>query len=372
MLQINHIYEFFYRTIFTGKEVWYCPNGVVVSTASNIQVFTPKNRANIKIFCYDQEPFILEMAKPYMYWFTLDPGQLVLITSEHSDLVDQYTKSQSFYSMYYFFHGFAALDWYRGYYTLNYNQPMIKEYKYDFITFNRIIHDDRSYRIYLMSKLKEQQLLDRGLISFGVADDNKKSWRDEIIDPSTKLSAHARNHSNQYLGDIDKLVIDGPELPGSVSADIPRNLDALWHIVTETVFYYNKLHLTEKIFKPIVSKQPFMLLAAPGNLAYLRSYGFRTFDGIIDESYDSIQDNDARIDAVVKQLSWYCNLSAKEKKDVMCALEPIVLHNFNHFYNDFKHIITQELVSNTKKLFKDLDYNDTSVDYYSIYHSLTH
>jgi hypothetical protein len=35
-----------------------------------------------------------------------------------------------------------------------------------------------------------------------------------------------------------------------------------------------------------------MLLAAPGNLAYLKSYGFKTFDSVIDESYDTIQDND--------------------------------------------------------------------------------
>ena len=37
------------------------------------------------------------------------------------------------------------------------------------------------------------------------------------------------------------------------------------------------MHLTEKIFKPIVNKQPFMLLAAPDNLAYLKSYGFKTY-----------------------------------------------------------------------------------------------
>ena len=372
MLQLDHVYEFFYRTIFSGKEVWYCPNGVVVPTATNIQVFTPKNRANIKIFCYDQEPFILEMARPYMYWFTVDPGKLILMTSEYSDLVNQYTKSQSFYSMYYFFHGFAALDWYRGYYALNYDQPVIKEYQYDYITFNRLIHNDRSYRIYLISKLKEQQLSDRGLISFSVADDNDKSWRDEITDPNSKLSAHAKKHADQYLGDVDKLIIDGSKLSGSVSADIPRNLDALWHIVTETVFYYNKLHLTEKIFKPIVSKQPFMLLAAPGNLAYLRSYGFKTFDGIIDESYDTIQDNDARIDAVVKQLAWYCGLSAKEKQDVICALEPIIEHNFRHFYGEFRHIITQELLGNAKTLFKEIEYDDSHINYNDIYHALTH
>ena len=143
-------------------------------------------------------------------------------------------------------------------------------------------------------------------------------------------------------------------------------------MVTETVFYYNKLHLTEKIFKPIVSKQPFMLLAAPDNLAYLRSYGFKTFDGIIDESYDLIQDPDLRAEAVVDQLAWYCNLSEAEKTDVMRAIEPIVLHNFHHFYGEFKHIITRELIDNTKTLFKEIGYDDRHIDYNSIHHVLTH
>jgi hypothetical protein len=114
-----------------------------------------------------------------------------------------------------------------------------------------------------------------------------------------------------------------------------------------------------------------MLLAAPGNLAYLKSYGFKTFDCVIDESYDSLQDNDTRTEAVVKQLAWYCDLSDKEKTNVMQALEPIVLHNFRHFYGEFKHIITQELLDNTKTLFKEIGYYDTHIAYDDIYKVLT-
>jgi hypothetical protein len=226
-------------------------------------------------------------------------------------------------------------------------------------------------------------MLHKGLVSFNVTDNLFEDWRDEVADPNTKLSAHACSHAEQYLTEINKLVIDQEELPGSASANIPRTIpgywpnndqpkvDALWHIVTETVFYYDKLHLTEKIFKPIVSKQPFMLLAAPGNLAYLRSYGFKTFEGIIDESYDNIVDNDDRIDAVAKQLQWYCNLSPEEKSRVIERLAPIVEYNFQHFYGEFKHIITQELLDNTKSLFKDIGYDDSTVAYENIYRVLT-
>jgi hypothetical protein len=233
--------------------------------------------------------------------------------------------------------------------------------------------------------LKAQGLLPYGQISFNVTDKLFEDWQDEVADPNSKLSEHAKHHAAQHLTDTNKLVIDHSELPGSVSADIlrninghfpigcePANVDAFWHIVTETVFYYDKLHLTEKIFKPIVSKQPFMLLAAPGNLAYLKSYGFKTFDSVLDESYDLIQDNDLRTQAVVDQLHWYCNLTPDEKTDIIQRLEPIIDYNFHHFYGEFRHIITRELLDNTKTLFKEIGYGDSHINYANINHVLTH
>ena len=383
MLQIDHIYEFLYQEIFKDFEFIHLPNGVPKLgdiSISDISIFTHKNFPERKIFFYDQEPFIHQMADPYMSLFTdsRDPRLRILVTSEHSTDLPTNVKL-----LYYFFHGFAALDWYRGHHALNYNKLIVKPYNYDFITFNRILTDDRSYRIYFVSLLKELGLLDHNLVSFGVTDSLFDCWQDEVTSTTSKLSEKAKLHAEHHLTGINKLVIDHAEIHGSASADIPRtieridynndtlNVNAFWHIVTETVFYYNKLHLTEKIFKPIASKQPFMLLAAPGNLAYLKSYGFKTFDSVIDESYDTIQDNDLRTQAVVKQLHWYCNLTPGEKTDIIQQLEPIIQHNFDHFYGEFRHIITNELLDNTKTLFQSLGYDDGHIDYSIIHHVLT-
>jgi len=379
MLQIDHIYEFLYQEIFKDFDLWHLPNGVPkISnlTHSDLYLFT-KFLGNPEIFFYDQEPIIPSIVDQYFLLKNMNKTNTILCVSEHSKSVNQYKK------LYYFFHGFAAIDWYRGYYALNYNKSIVKEYKHDFITFNRIINNDRSYRIYFVSLLKELGLLDQNLVSFGVTDNLFDDWRDEVADPNTKLSEHARQYAESHLVNIDKLIIDQAELPGSASANIPRtiegwwpnndqpNTDTFWHIVTETVFYYDKLHLTEKIFKPIVSKQPFMLLAAPGNLAYLKSYGFKTFDSVIDETYDTIQDNDRRTEAVVEQLHWYCNLTPGEKTDIIKQLEPIIDYNFHHFYGEFRHIIARELLDNTKTLFKELNYDDSHINYTNIHHVLT-
>jgi hypothetical protein len=383
MLQIDHVYEFLYQEIFKEFECWFLPGGVpkLDNSFPNINVFTHNEFSNKKILFYDQEPLIQQLSDPYINWFIIDSKLNLLATSEISkDLPNDMP------SLYYFYHGFAALDWYRSYYALNYNKSIVKQYNYDFISFNRIINNDRSYRIYFVSLLKELGLLDHGQVSFNVTDNLFDDWQDETSDPNSKLSEQAKQHAEQHLANIDKLIIDHAELHGSASADILRNIDSwmdpnnhtpvsidsFWHVVTETVFYYDKLHLTEKIFKPIASKQPFMLLAAPGNLAYLKSYGFKTFDSVIDETYDTIQDNDLRTEALVKQLHWYCNLTPGEKINVIQQLEPIIQHNFDHFYGEFRHIITQELLDNTKTLFKEIGYDDSHINYTNIHHVLTH
>ena len=388
MLQIDNIYEFLYQEIFKDFGFWYIHNGVPKLEnihIHDISIFTRKQIPDRKIFLFDQEPVISTLLQPYFNFFLTNPIPAIFGTSEKSDTVNAICGLYNFQSLYYFFHGFAALDWYRGHYALNYNKLIVKQYNYDFISFNRIINNDRSYRIYFVSLLKEKNLLPHGQVSFNVTDNLFDDWQDETADPNTKLSEKARQHAERHLVNVDKLIIDQAELPGSASANIPRtidswmpaekkpkDIDAFWHIVTETVFYYDKLHLTEKIFKPIVSKQPFMLLAAPGNLAYLKSYGFKTFDSVIDESYDSIQDNDLRIEAVISQLHWYCNLAPSEKTDVIKQLEPIIQHNFDHFYGEFRYIITRELLDNTKTVFKEIGYDDSHINYINIHQILTY
>lgn len=381
MLQINHIYEFLNSYLFKDFQVAMPPNGLPVVadvvTNEDIHVFNYNNTTE-KIIIWDQEPLFDSIVDQYVCTILKRDNKplRMLVTSELNGYGDSVCKEHNLVHLYYFFHGFAALDWYRGYGVLHANKKVSKTYDKDFITFNRLISNDRSYRNYFVSKLAELGLLDKGLVSYNVANDYKSSWQQEVQDPFCKLSAHAVSHIKTHLADINHLSIDSKEVPGWASADILRsdqqlNVDTAWHVVSETVYYYNKQHLTEKIFKPIVSKQPFMLLAGPGNLAYLKSYGFQTFGNVIDESYDNIIDPDERINAVAEQINRYCHSTADEKSRVIDAITPAVEHNFKHFYGDFKHIITKELITNTQLAFKSIGYNDSNIDYDTILKLLT-
>jgi hypothetical protein len=91
---------------------------------------------------------------------------------------------------------------------------------------------------------------------------------------------------------------------------------------------------------------PFVLLAPAHSLEYMRSYGFRTFDGIFDESYDTETDDFKRVEKVTRILKDLDNLTAEERQQIHQACLPIVQHNFEHFYGGaFDEVLWQELIN---------------------------
>jgi len=120
--------------------------------------------------------------------------------------------------------------------------------------------------------------------------------------------------------------------------------DSLLYLVTETVATGRRHHITEKTFKPIAMGMPFVLVATAGSLEYLRSYGFKTFGHVWDESYDAIQDDHKRIAAVASLLRTLCDLSVTERLALYQDCHETIEHNWNHFYNGgFEAILWEEL-----------------------------
>lgn len=86
--------------------------------------------------------------------------------------------------------------------------------------------------------------------------------------------------------------------------------------------------ITEKTFKPIKNAQPFVIFGAAGSLARLRDLGYRTFDGVIDSRYDSVQDTTERYDCLMQMLH---RLFASDLHQIYRACVPDLLHNQRHF-----------------------------------------
>ena len=59
----------------------------------------------------------------------------------------------------------------------------------------------------------------------------------------------------------------------------------------------------------------------------LKKSGFLTFDSILDESYDQIENDQDRWQAAWNQLTWLCG---QDHTKIFEQARPILEHNFNH------------------------------------------
>lgn len=318
-------------------------------TKYSTSMYRYRRRSSMENSCYyfDQEP-LYDFSVEDLSVLTSTKHLQLLANSELSKSKKNACRQYQYQDWYYFFHGFAALDWFQDGQYFDQQIQWTKPY----ITLNRLHVNDRSYRLNMIARLAQNNLLQQGHVSLHLNNIEYGTWHEEINDPKTKLSSEAQYLISQYIN--KPLILDTEHTSGNISADFGHQefelwKSGLWHIVTETVFYYDKLHLTEKIFKPIVAQRPFMLAAAPGNLAYLKSYGFETFDQWIDESYDTIQDPDQRLQAIVDQTQRLCAMSDSDLRSMHREMQPVLEHNFNHLWTGFRHHIVHELVNNFER-----------------------
>ena len=126
-------------------------------------------------------------------------------------------------------------------------------------------------------------------------------------------------------------------------------LDSYLNITTETDFLNPTGYASEKVWKPFGFFQPVLLVGSPNTLEFVRSFGFKTFDGFIDESYDKETDNAKRFELIEKEIVKFSKMSKQEVHDWYWSMEDILVHNFNLFMEYGKN-----RQQNYKKLIKEL------------------
>ncbi len=106
----------------------------------------------------------------------------------------------------------------------------------------------------------------------------------------------------QYSFDIEKLHTGWPDGVPVIHYYNQTNLE----VVAETFGDENtndSFFITEKTVKPITMRHPFMVLSSFNFLKNLRNLGFRTFEDHLDESYDTEQDVNKRIEIITNNLT---------------------------------------------------------------------
>jgi hypothetical protein len=101
--------------------------------------------------------------------------------------------------------------------------------------------------------------------------------------------------------------------------------------VIETVIHNDFAMFSEKEAKPIMAQRPFVIFGARHQLKAFKSLGFKTFENVIDESYDNVEDRYERFDAVLHSME---QLTKFNPVDVYEILKPVLEHNKKHFLNN--------------------------------------
>ena len=291
------------------------------------------------VFFHDQEPVHMDLHKPLfdevvrrnMDLWTEPRGHVVV--SELGESVDQLVNTYGWKSHYYFYHGWACQDWFRGYdKTFLIPRARDRAPTRTFMSPNRIVAGKRDHRVLFLYNVFKQKL-DHNWISA------PRVCSYENVD----ISVIANKYCNTYP-DIEQ-VFNSADLPRLFPGEETQQMTSCWltnfaeaadsliYVPTETIYFGRRLHITEKTFKAIALEMPFVLMATAGSLEYMRSYGFRTFADVFDESYDSETDDIKRVEQVVQLLKDLDNMSTAERQQIHRACLPAVEHNYAHFYN---------------------------------------
>ena len=291
---------------------------------------------------YDQEPVDAKYNYPlFKHVMGNTRAPYVLVTTERDSYDrDIVCRDLPFAEVNYFFHIFAAADWFRGHeYLPGLVAPADRQLKKTYISFNRITSNKRLYRSLLVNELYKNNLLEHGYISYSkLCPDTNDSFDVSIREgiPEYPLSHALKEEIIANIQQLPELRIDFAEdeyIPNQSMLLSPMRqlMESFVFLVTETCYFQNKTHLTEKIFKPIVLRMPFILVGCANNLEYLRSYGFKTFSDFWDESYDSESDPIKRLDAIVKILRDISNMTSAEQQAMLVKMQPILDHNYRLF-----------------------------------------
>ena len=308
------------------------------------------------IFFFDQEPVQVTTHIPTFDRFIMstgliNPNSRFLVCSEtNSDNVDYICKRFNLRPFYYFFHGWAALDWFRGY-DRTFLIPPFKQrsIKKTFFSPNRIIGGERKHRVLMLYFMAKLNLLDNNISAPAICPVENQSIQE--------IAEYFKNYwPDSEHGIIN--IISQMDLPRFFPGEETQRMSSCWldqfdlaaesliYHVSETVYFGRRQHLTEKTLKPIAMGMPFILNAPAGSLAYLKSYGFKTFESVWDESYDQNTNDYTRIGDTARVLQKINTLSLNEKQKMFEKCIPIIEHNWNHFYGGgFEKILWAELTA---------------------------
>ncbi len=194
--------------------------------------------------------------------------------------------------------------------------------------FTALVRTHKEWRAYTMARLWSKGLHEQGYFSY-----NNQITVEEDVNPIDTSNLGSLKHHTEFFLKLAPFHCD--LLTADEHADMKYTVglhhsDAYFNFVIESELT-GPVRLTEKVFKAIKNCQPFVIAGACGSIQQLREMGYRTFDHVVDHSYDSIEDTTQRWEAVCAEM---CRIAKSKKTHSMYVdCKDDLIHNQTLFLN---------------------------------------
>ncbi len=232
-----------------------------------------------------------------------------------------------------------------GYRHINYvekwnlaKKDIDKNIEKHFLCYNRNM--THPHRLFIVSLLENENLIDSGLVSY--PEFSKEHF-------SGKMNVHfnlGKVFRNRLLDCAERLRLRAPSII-DVDEWNTNHFDTsspwlyektFFSLVSESQVVEDTLFLSEKIWKAIANRHPFILVGSYKTLDYLHKEGFKTFDGWIDESYDKEKHPYKRISKIMREVKKLCSMSKSEMNKFLSEIDDIIEYNYDKLINNHDNI----------------------------------
>jgi hypothetical protein len=197
--------------------------------------------------------------------------------------------------------------------------------------FDALLGARRPHRDFVMLNLqKHSTLLDKCIVTYrdgfsgGIIDEQTETIHDYFPDYKLEWPYVSKNLdcSWEVKDTIEKSI--SPYVPWEIYRQT-------WYtIICETGFTGDGFFLTEKTTKALFAKRLFVMFAPCQFLKYLRELGFKTFDSVIDESYDEELVDLTRYQMAFAQM---LSLTQQDPTEVYNKVQDILEHNQRRLFD---------------------------------------
>lgn len=196
-------------------------------------------------------------------------------------------------------------------------------------------HQDKfiSTFLYPASTIPEHwssDLKDKAMLLPGTIEDNSKSHPDTAALP---WGGDSDIFSKAFSRGLINFCVDYTEFEDFDSYNKYKEFK-------HTHLWWHEDMLSEKLFKCVILKRPFIRLGMTHSLKRFKEWGFKTFDGVLfDESYDDMEDFYDRLNCILPQVEQYIDMPFDQlkKKVYSDEVQEIIVHNYNLAYEIYNN-----------------------------------